>query len=146
MTQQDSPYTPPGHRTKSGRYTRGRGVISTISSNVVLTTLGSIHPDHMEVDLEQDVVEMDDIRLGLGMNLGTLSTAIGGDDGEPLPEGEGQVKYLQGDSPAPAYNSLEMGFKPGRKGSPTPSLDEHLSTRSVIGGIRIDVEQETIER
>jgi len=144
MTQ-DSPYTPPGHR-KSGRYTRGRGVISTLSSNVVLTTLGSIHPDHMEVDLEQDVVEMDDIRLGLGMNLGTLSTAIGGDDGEPLPEGDGQVKYLQRGSPAPAYNSLEMGFRHGRQRSPSPSLDEHRSTRSVIGGIRIDVEQETIER
>jgi hypothetical protein len=100
----------------------------------------------MEVDLEQDVVEMDDIRLGLGMNLGTLSTAIGGDDGEPLPEGEGTVKYLQRDSPAPAYNSLEMGFRPGRQRSSTPSLDEHFSTRSVIGGIRIDVEQETVER
>jgi hypothetical protein len=145
MTQ-DSPYTPPGHRTKSGRYTRGHGVISTLSSNVVLTTLGSIHPDHMEVDLEQDVVEMDDIRLGLGMNLGTLSTAIGGDDGEPLPEGEGQVKYLQRGSPAPAYNTLEMGFRPGTQRSPTPSLDGHRSIRSVVGGIRIDVEQETIER
>lgn len=146
MTQQDSPYTPPGHRAKGGRYTRGRGLISTLSSNLVLTTLGSIHPDHMEVDLEQDVVEMDDIRLGLGMNLGTLSTAIGGDDGEPLPEEEGQVKYHQRGSPAPAYNSLEMGFRPGRQRSSTPSLDEHRSIRSIIGGIRIDVEQETIER
>ena len=145
MTQ-DSPYTPPSHRTKNGRYTRGRGVISTLSSNVVLTTLGSIHPDHMDLDLEQDVVELDDIHLGLGMNLGTLSTAIGGDDGEPLLEGEGQVKYLQRGSPAPAYNSLEMGFRSGRPRSPSPSLDDHRSTRSVIGGIRIDVEQETIER
>lgn len=145
MTQQDSPYTPPGHRNKSrgGRYARGRGVISTLSSNVVLTTLGSIHPDHMEVDLEQDVVEMDDIRLGLGMNLGTLSTAIGGDDGEPLPEGE---SYPRRESPAPAYNFLEMGFRPGGQHSPNPSINERRSTRSVVRGIRVDVEQETTAR
>jgi len=146
MTQPDSPYTPPGHRGKNGgRYTRGRGVISTLSSNVVLTTLGSIHPDHMEIDLEQDVVEMDDIRLGLGMNLGTLSTAIGGDDGEPLPEGESQLKYPRQGSPAPAYNTLE-GFRPGGQRSPTPSTDECHSTRSAVRGIRIDVERQTTER
>jgi hypothetical protein len=63
-------------------------VVSTISSNVVLTTLGTIYPDHMDVDLERDVVEMEDIYFGLGMDLGSLSTAIGGDDGEPLPEGD----------------------------------------------------------
>lgn len=99
----------------------------------------------MEIDFEQDVVEMDDIRLGLGMNLGTLSTAIGGDDGEPLPEAESQLKYpLQG-SPAPAYNTLE-GFRPGGQRSPTSSIDERHSTRSVARGIRIDVERQTTER
>jgi hypothetical protein len=56
-------------------------VVSTISSNVVLTTLGTIYLDHMDMDLERDVDEMEEIHLGLGMDLGTLSTAIG-DDGE----------------------------------------------------------------
>src|ERR1700678_1071077 len=90
MTQQGSPYTPPGQRSKShgSRFARGHGVVSTISSNVVLTTLGTIYPDHMDVDLERDVVEMEDICFGLGMDLGSLSTAIGGDEGEPLPEGD----------------------------------------------------------
>ncbi|KAF8971753.1 hypothetical protein BDZ97DRAFT_1913662 [Flammula alnicola] len=64
LTQQGSPYTPPGHRSKNGSRYRNRGVVSTISSNVILTTLGSIHPDPMDIDLERDV-EMDDIRLGL---------------------------------------------------------------------------------
>lgn len=129
MTQQGSPYTPPVHRNKSdnGRFGRNRGVLSNVSSNVVLTTLGSIHPD-MDIDIEQDMVEMDDIRLGLGMHLGSLSTAIGGDDGEPLPEGESN-----GGSPAPAYHSLEMGFR-GRR---TPSLEEG------VRGIRVDVEMAT---
>jgi hypothetical protein len=98
-------------------------MVSTISSNVVLTTLGTIHPD-VDIDVEQDLVEMEDIRLGL--DLGSLSTAIGGDDGEPLPEGDSQ-----GGSPAPAYHSLELGFRDQRP----PSLEEG------IGGIRVDVER-----
>lgn len=125
IPQQGSPYTPPGHRGKSGtgRYRRSHGMVSTISSNVVLTTLGTIHPD-VDIDVEQDLVEMEDIRLGL--DLGSLSTAIGGDDGEPLSEGDSQ-----GGSPAPAYHSLELGFRDQRP----PSLEEG------IGGIRVDVER-----
>jgi hypothetical protein len=127
MTQQQcSPFTPPGHRNKGGYSRRGRGVIGTVGSNVLLSTLGSIPPD---TDLEQDMVEMDDIRLGLGLDLGSLSTAVGGDDGEPLPEGEGH-----GATPAPAYNSLEMGFRGGRD----PSLED-----SGVCGIRVDVERAT---
>ncbi|KIM47445.1 hypothetical protein M413DRAFT_22112 [Hebeloma cylindrosporum] len=140
MTQHGSPYTPPGHRSKGSRY-RTRGVVSTISSNVVLTTLGSIHPDHMDLDLEQDVVEMEDIRLGLGMDLGNLSTAVGGDDGEPLPEDEGRRFGRHRCSPAPAYDSLEMGFRPGGRRSSTPSIEE--SNHSIVRGIRVDVEQAT---
>ncbi|KAF9479410.1 hypothetical protein BDN70DRAFT_932567 [Pholiota conissans] len=143
MTQQGSPYTPPGHRSKTGSRYRNRGIVSTISSNVVLTTLGSIHPDHMDMDIERDVVEMEEIRLGLGMDLGSLSTAIGGDDGEPLPEGEGQRSRRRG-SPAPAYHSLEMGFRPRRERSPSPSIEDHsVATHSVAKGIRVDVEQAT---
>ncbi|KAJ3504709.1 hypothetical protein NLJ89_g7792 [Agrocybe chaxingu] len=143
MTQQDSPYTPPGHRNKS-RFGRSRGVVSTISSNVVLTTLGSIHPNPTDIELEHDVVEMEDIRLGLGMNLGSLSTAVGGDDGEPLSEGEGHRDGSRyGESPAPAYQTLEMGFRAASRRSPTSSIDERQSTHSVVGGIRVDVEQAT---
>ena len=141
MTQQGSPYTPPGQRTKSrgSRFGHGHGVVSTISSNVVLTTLGTIYPDHMDIDLERDVVEMEDIRFGLGMDLGSLSTAIGGDDGEPLSEGEHHGRH-HGESPAPPYNTLEIGFRGGRR---TPSLEDHHSCRSVVNGIRIDVEHST---
>ena len=110
-------------------------MISTISSNVVLTTLGTIYPDHMEMDLERDVVEMEEIRLGLGMDLGTLSTAIGGDDGE-------HHSHRYGESPAPPYNTLEIGFRGARR---TPSLDDHQSCRSVTNGIRVDVELSTSE-
>ena len=116
-------------------------MVSTISSNVVLTTLGTIYPDHMDMDIERDVVEMEEIRLGLGMDLGTLSTAIGGDDGEPLPEGE-HHSHRYGESPAPPYNTLEIGFRGARR---TPSLDDHQSCRSVTNGIRVDVELSTSE-
>ncbi|KAH9486229.1 hypothetical protein JR316_0000293 [Psilocybe cubensis] len=144
MTQQGSPYTPPGHRTKSGsRYGRSRGIVSTISSNVVLTTLGSIHPDHMDIDIEQDVVEMDDIRYGMGMPLGTLSAAVGGDDGEPLPDGDGYSQSHRRDSPAPAYQTLEMGNR-GRRRSPSPSLENHSNYS--VRGIRVDVEQASSSR
>lgn len=118
-------------------------MVSTISSNVVLTTLGTIYPDHMDMDLERDVVEMEEIRLGLGMDLGALSTAIGGDDGEPLPEGE-HHSHRYGESPAPPYNTLEIGFRGARR-TPTGSLDDHQSCRSVTNGIRVDVEHSTSE-
>lgn len=128
MTQQQcSPFTPP-HRSK-GRYDRrSRGMIGTVGSNVILSTLGSIPPD-VDLDVERDIMEMEDIRLGLGMELGSLSTAVGGEDGEPLPEGGSHAG-----TPAPAYNSLEMGFKGGR----SPSAEE-LGTE----GIRVNVEHST---
>ncbi|PPQ79408.1 hypothetical protein CVT25_002678 [Psilocybe cyanescens] len=144
MTQQGSPYTPPGHRTKSsGRYGRSRGIVSTISSNVVLTTLGSIHPDHMDIDLEQDVVEMDDIRYGMGMPLGALNAAVGGEDGEPIPEGDDYSQGHRRDSPAPAYQSLEVGNK-GRRRSPSLSLENNSNYS--VRGIRVDVEQASSAR
>lgn len=129
MTQHGSPFTPPGRRNKSGmggygRHSRG---LNTIGSNVVLSTLGSIPPD-MDIDIERDMVEMDDIRLGLGMDLGSLSTAIGGEDGEPLPEEE-----LHGGSPAPAYHSIDRIQR------------MHVSENDdvAIEGIRIEVEKAT---
>ncbi|KAJ7492307.1 hypothetical protein FB451DRAFT_1551694 [Mycena latifolia] len=125
MTQQQcSPFTPPNHRTKSGGiYSRNTRITD---SNIVLSTLGSILPD---MDIEQDVAELENIRLGLGMDLGSLSTAIGGDDGEPMCDEKDEG------SPAPAYTSraLEMGF---RAASRAPSLD------SDIRGIRVTVDVE----
>ncbi|KAF8910175.1 hypothetical protein CPB84DRAFT_1672890 [Gymnopilus junonius] len=141
ITQHGSPYTPPGHRSKN-RYGRSRGVVSTISSNVVLTTLGSIHPDHMDFDIEQDVVELDDIRFRMG-TLGSLNAVVG-DDGEPMSEAEDHRDGRSRDSPAPAYHSLERGFRGGGR-SRTPSFDQQ-SSHSVVRGIRVDVEQATSER
>ncbi|KAF5385071.1 hypothetical protein D9615_001257 [Tricholomella constricta] len=131
MTQQQcSPFTPPAHRNKSaagyGRHTRA---MNTVSSNIMLSTMGSIHPD-IDLEMEQDVVEMEAIRLGMGIELGSLSTAVGGDDGEPIAEGDSQVG-----TPAPAYHSLEMGF---RGGLVRPSLED-----AGIRGIRVDVEKST---
>ncbi|KAJ7610802.1 hypothetical protein FB45DRAFT_941665 [Roridomyces roridus] len=124
MTQQQcSPFTPPNHRTKSGIYSRNARITD---SNIVLSTLGSIPP---EMDSEHDIAELENIRLGLGLDLGCLSAAIGGDDGEPLEREEG--------SPAPAYTSgsLELGFRAASR----PSFD------SDIRGIKVtvDVEKQT---
>ncbi|KAF8078929.1 hypothetical protein FPV67DRAFT_1466873 [Lyophyllum atratum] len=114
--QQCSPFTPPAHRKSAtggyGRHTRG---MNTASSNIMLSTLGSIHPD-MDLDIEQDVADLEAIHLGMGMDLGSLSTAMGGDDGEPIAEGDSH-----GGSPAPAYHALEIGF---RGGLTRPSMDD----------------------
>ncbi|KAJ7269400.1 hypothetical protein B0H12DRAFT_1095610 [Mycena haematopus] len=122
MTQQQcSPFTP-NHRSKI--YTRSARITD---SNIVLSTLGSI-PD---MDIEQDIAELESIRLGLGLDLGaSLSTAVGGDDGEPIDEKD------EG-SPAPTYSSrtLEMGF---RAASRAPSLDSFRGIR-----VTVDVEKAT---
>ncbi|KAJ2920501.1 hypothetical protein H1R20_g16593, partial [Candolleomyces eurysporus] len=123
-TQQGSPYTPRGHRSKGGC---SRGIVSTVSSGVVLTTLGTLHPDHLELDVEHGGVEMDDIRIGVDLEI--LSTAVGGDDGEPLSDQESHEG-----SPAPAYTTCE---------------DESIATqaapyaRAFRNGVRVDVEEAT---
>ncbi|TFK30935.1 hypothetical protein FA15DRAFT_580312, partial [Coprinopsis marcescibilis] len=127
VTQHGSPYTPPGRRNKSGGGYRSRGMVSTLSSGVVLTTLGTIHPDPLDLDIERDVAEMDDPRIGVDLEI--LSTAIGGDDGEPLSDSDSR-----NGSPAPAYNSLEHHY-PGR--SPSSSVQDYNLNR----GLRINVEQ-----
>ncbi|KAJ3511005.1 hypothetical protein NMY22_g15794 [Coprinellus aureogranulatus] len=70
------------------------------SSGVVLTTLGTIPPNHL--DFEQDGLEMDDIRIGVDLEI--LSTAVGGPNGEPVSDSESQEG-----SPAPAYATFENG-------------------------------------
>lgn len=131
VSQQDSPFTPPNPRSKNttGRY-RNRETTSAINTNVMFTTLGTIPPE-TEVDVERDGMEMEDINLGLNLHLGNLNTAIGGEDGEPIPENESN-----GESPAPAYNSLEIGYRgPG-----------DTSVESGVGGVRVNVEKATSKR
>ncbi|KAF7303188.1 hypothetical protein MKEN_01282500 [Mycena kentingensis (nom. inval.)] len=99
-------------------------------SNIVLSTLGSVI-DIPEADLEQDISDLDNIHFGL-MELGSLSTAVGGDDGEPIEKDEGTG------SPTPAYpHTLEMGF---RAASRSPSLDSEVRAIRVT----VDVEQSTM--
>jgi hypothetical protein len=123
---QSSPFTA-GHRSKSGgAFIRPH----TINSNVMLSTLGSIPQDmDLDGDIEQDVVEMSDMHVGLGTDnsvlRGSTSTRTIISDAAAGMEGEGE-------SPAPAYQTLEMGFR-----SRGPSLDGDMNR------IRVDVEQTT---
>ncbi|KAG6817958.1 hypothetical protein H0H87_012426 [Tephrocybe sp. NHM501043] len=130
--QQCSPFTPP-HR-KNGAYGRRIRGGNTISSNIMLSTLGSIHHDvDLDLDLEQDLSEIEDIHRGIGsgvgLDLGSLSTAVGGDDGEPIAEGASQIG-----TPAPSYEPFELGFR-----DPPP----RSSMESGLHGIRVDVERTT---
>jgi hypothetical protein len=140
LTQnQSSPFTPPNHRSKmaSGRYNARH--VRTIDSNIVLSTLGSIHHDStMSVDQEIGDIDdtHDDIHLPLGMDLGSLSTAIGGDDGEPLPDDSSLAPSQTSRHPVPpipVYRALEMGFRPSK----APSVSD------AVRGIRVDVEKAT---
>ena len=82
----------------------------------MLSTLGSI-PADTELD-EQDIVEMDDLHVGLGLRTSTDTRPDMGDE--------------EGATPAPAYEVLEMGFRP--RG---PSLEGDLTR------IRVDIEKTT---
>ncbi|KAJ3763397.1 hypothetical protein EV360DRAFT_91875 [Lentinula raphanica] len=126
---QNSPFTPPHMRHKSSAYgAYGSRHARAIDSNIVLSTLGSIVADPMDFSLEQDLAESES-RLGYGMD---FSTAIGGDDGEPLSMAEHNSPSIK--TPAPTYRTLEMGFRPAR----APSLTERG-----VGGIRVEVEKAT---
>ena len=121
MTQSDSPFSPAARRHKSsGRYD-GRG---SVSSGIVLTTLGTIHPDPLVVDVERNVVED-----GPRIELEVLSTAVGGEDGEPVSDSDSQSAR----TPAPAYHSVEQF--PQRRFT---SYEDEVNR-----GLRISVEQAT---
>ncbi|KAL0951588.1 hypothetical protein HGRIS_008269 [Hohenbuehelia grisea] len=120
-TQQGSPFTPPAHKTSRGGYGRQTRITNTMGSGVMLSTIGSLAPDLEEMDMEQDLVEMENIRVGLGMGVG----GIGRNDLDL--EANGSLG-----TPAPSYHALEMGFRAARR----QSLDD-------IGGIRVDVEKTT---
>ncbi|KAG0707440.1 hypothetical protein DFH29DRAFT_625320 [Suillus ampliporus] len=110
-----------GHR-KPGRG-RHRGPGSTITSNVMLSTIGSIQPD-----IEAAEVELDEMHFELGMGY-----AASGESTRSL----GSVENA---TPAPAYNSIEMGFN-ARPGSATD--ESGGAGMSGISGIRIDIEKTT---
>ncbi|KAJ3808813.1 hypothetical protein EV368DRAFT_75690 [Lentinula lateritia] len=127
---QNSPFTPPHMRHKSSGYgAYGSRHARAIDSNIVLSTLGSIVADPMDLSLDQDLAESES-RIGYGMD---FSTAIGGDDGEPIPMAE-HSKSPSIKTPALTYRTLEMGFRPAR----APSLTERG-----VGGIRVEVEKAT---
>ncbi|KAK1233679.1 hypothetical protein PQX77_003174 [Marasmius sp. AFHP31] len=141
-----SPFTPPHHSKSIGYGYSGRNA-RTYDSNVVLSTLGSVGLDPMD-SMEQDVCDIERASFGLA-ELGSLNTAIGGADGEPIQTSDSGCKMDDDDfdsapstptpssrSPAPGFRTLEMGFRPGR----VPSTSE----RGVGGiGIRVDVEKAT---
>ncbi|KAH7930612.1 hypothetical protein BV22DRAFT_1000304 [Leucogyrophana mollusca] len=110
-----------GHRGKSGLTVRHRGPGSTIASNVVLSSIGSIQPD-----LENPEVELDDMNFELGIPYAGNSTRTLGSVGNA--------------SPAPAYNSLEMGAFAARRGS--GSVSSETGTEG-LSGVRVDVEKTT---
>jgi hypothetical protein len=119
-----SPFTA-GHRSKSraGPLVRPH----TLNSNIMLSTLGSIPPDtDIDYNLEQDVVEMNELHIDLGIDMDLNSSSS-----STRPDAEARGDGHEG-SPAPAYHSLEMGFRP--RG---PSLECDLSR------IRVDVEKTT---
>ncbi|KAF5388590.1 hypothetical protein D9757_004688 [Collybiopsis confluens] len=138
---QNSPFTPPHTRHKSyGAY--GSRHARAIDSNIVLSTLGSMIHDPADFSLEQDLAEADS-RITYGMD---FTTAIGGEDGEPIPMAEHSSALITHDdisekdspsirTPAPVYRTLELGLKPAR----APSLTE----RGGVRGIRVEVEKAT---
>jgi hypothetical protein len=122
VTQSDSPFSPASRRHKSGGRYDGRG---SLSSGVVLTTLGTIHQDPLGVDVERDVVDGTEERIELEI----LSTAIGGEDGEPVSDSDSHSAR----TPAPAYHSVEQF--PQRRFT---SYEDEVNR-----GLRISVEQAT---
>ncbi|KIJ22045.1 hypothetical protein PAXINDRAFT_105804 [Paxillus involutus ATCC 200175] len=104
------------HVKRGGLGIRHRGPGSTIASNVMLSTIGSIQPD-----LEAPDVELDEMHFESGMG-------FAGDSSRTL----GSLEHT---SPAPAYNSIEMGFTT-RRGS-----GSDVSEVAGLSGIRIDIEK-----
>ena len=129
--QHGSPFTPPGHRTKtaSGFY-RPRGMTATLGSDVVLSTVNSIHHD---VDLEHELAETDEASA---VNAASVSNrnlhhkrSV-----KTFPDLE-RGEENRSESPVPPYHAgIELGFKAAR----CPSIDE-----SDLGRIRVDVETTT---
>lgn len=103
------------------------------------------------MSFDQDITQLDsihdDIHLPSGMEIGSLSTAIGGDDGEPVQDDTTTLDDRRSLAPShssrpvmpptPVYRALEMGFRPS-KSQGAPSLSDG------VRGIRVDVEKATV--
>ncbi|KAG6380915.1 hypothetical protein JVT61DRAFT_5307 [Boletus reticuloceps] len=111
----------PPHVKRGGLGIRHRGPGSTIASNIMLSTVGSIQPD-----LEVAEVELDEMHFESGMG-------FAGDSSRTL----GSLDHT---SPAPAYDSVEMGSPAGRD-----SISDGGELESgAMSGIRVDVEKTTM--
>ncbi|KAH0838057.1 hypothetical protein J3R83DRAFT_6297 [Lanmaoa asiatica] len=108
----------PPHVKRGRLGVRHRGPGSTVASNIMLSTIGSIQPD-----LEVADVELDEMHFESGMG-------FAGDSSRTL----GSLEHT---SPAPAYNSIEMGSPAGR-GSVSDGGEA-----GVESGIRVNVEKTT---
>lgn len=108
----------PPHVKRGGVVIRHRGPGSTIASNIMLSTIGSIQPD-----LEAADVELDEMHFESGMG-------FAGDSSRTL----GSLEHT---SPAPAYNSIEIGSPAGRGSVSDGGEAEAMS------GIRVNVEKST---
>ncbi|KIY51322.1 hypothetical protein FISHEDRAFT_70962 [Fistulina hepatica ATCC 64428] len=116
-----SPFTPP-----SSRFPKGFGGFSHSG------TRGSIPQDEYDIDIERDIVEMNNIPFGLGMELGSLNTAVGGEDGEPIEMEKDDTL----EDKIPHYKELGVGSKSAK----TTSMD---NIRAEMRGIRVDIEKST---
>lgn len=81
--------------------------------------MGSIHPD-----LEAAEVELDEMHFELGIGYAGESTRSLGSVGNV--------------TPAPAYNSIELGFN-----APAGSVTDESGAVSGVSGIRVDIEKTT---
>jgi hypothetical protein len=110
---------------------KGRGMVSTVNSAVMLSTMGSV-----VVDADQDSDSVDMVRMqGLGIAIGRTSTKNIG-EGDKVSQGRKSYHGHDQEIPAPTYHAveLEMGFRTAR-----PSID----TTPGVSGIRVDVEKTT---
>ncbi|KAL4062975.1 hypothetical protein V8B97DRAFT_2012061 [Scleroderma yunnanense] len=106
-----------GHPVGRG-FGRPRQPVSTMTSNVILGTIGSVQQDMAVWD-----VELDDMHFESGM-------CFTGESAHTL-------KTLRATSSAPAYNSFESGFMAQTGGGSDTS---HCGITS-LSGIRADVEK-----
>ena len=109
----------PPHVKRGGLGIRHRGPGSTVASNIMLSTIGSIQPD-----LEVADVELDEMHFESGMG-------FAGDSSRTL----GSLEHT---SPAPAYNSIDVGSPAGR-GSMSDAREV-----GVMSGIHVNVEKTTM--
>ncbi|KAF9245825.1 hypothetical protein BU15DRAFT_40889 [Melanogaster broomeanus] len=104
-------------RKRGGLGVRHRGPGSTIASNIMLTTIGSIQPD-----LEAPEVELDELHF---------ESAMG-----PAGDSSRTLGFVERKNLAPDYNASEVEFATRCRKSDVSEVDG-------VSGIRIDIEKTT---